>query len=147
MEIQLKRLLDEHTGSLPYFLRQAVENLPSDKEITIDKISKTLDTQAFIIERIIHVLNLISTDENLPTLNRNIIQKMTCAFTSTLDVRCLVFFKILDENCNQYVEREELSSFYTRFLNSVQSFDKNLIPQLIDIILKRYHLDTVSLFE
>ena len=146
-EIQLKTLLNEHICFLPCFSRQATESLPSDKELTIEEISKTLGTQPFIIERIIDVLILSSNDKTAPTLDRNIIQKLTRVFTSTLDVRCLVFFRVLDENRNQYVEREEISAFYTRYLNTIQSFNKSLIPRFIRIILKRYHLDTVSTFE
>lgn len=115
--------------------------------MTIEEISKTLGTQPFIIERIINVLILSSNDESASTLNRNIIQKLTRVFTSTLDVRCLVFFKILDENHDQYVEKEEIAAFYTTYLNTIQSFNKTLIPQFIRIILKRYHLDTVSVFQ
>ena len=146
-EIQLKTLLNEGICFLPYFIRQATESLPSDKELTIAEISKTLGAQPFIIERIINALMLSSTDERLPPLNRNIIQKLTRVFTNTLDVRCLVFFKVLDENRNQYIEREDVSSFYTRYLNSIECFNKNLIPRFIRIILKRYHLETVGLFE
>lgn len=146
-EIQLKTLLNEHICYLPDFNRQATESLPSDQELSVEEISEVLKTQPFIIERIINALILSSTDENISKLNRNIIQKLTRVFTSTLDVRCLVFFKMLDENCNQYVEREELSSFYAKYLNSIQCFNKDLIPRFICIILKRYHLDTVSLLQ
>ena len=121
--------------------------MPSDKELTIEEISKTLGTQAFIIERIINVLIFPSTDGTLPKLDRNIIQKLIRVFTSTSDERCLVFFKMLDENRNQYVEKEEISSFYTSYLNGIESFNRNLIPRFIRIILKRYKLDTVSVFK
>lgn len=146
-EIQLETLLKEHERCLPYFIRQATESLSLDKVFTVEEISKMLNTQTFIIERLVCVLSQSSTNENLPPINRNVIQKLTRALTSTIDVRCLVFFKMLDTDCDQYVGREEVSYFYERYLNSMESFSKTLIPHVICVILKKFRLDKVSLAE
>lgn len=143
----METLLKERESFLPYFIRQATESLASDRELSIEEISKTLNTQTFIIERLICVLNFSSTNENLPPLNRNIIQKLTRVLTSTIDVRCLLFFKMLDENRDEYVSRRELSSFYKKYLNNIESFDKNRIRRFIEILLKKFHLDIVSLYK
>jgi hypothetical protein len=127
-------------------VRQATNSVSSEREFSIEEISKKLNTQTFIIERLIFGLNLSSCDENSLPYNKNIAQKLTRVLTSTIDVRTLVFFKMLDENRNQYVGRSEVTHFYTCYLKSITTLNKHVIPQVIEILHKKYHLDTVSLF-
>lgn len=146
-EIQLETILREKESFLPYFIRQATESLSPDEVLSVEEVSKMLNTQTFIVERLICVLNGSSPTEGVPPLNRNVIQKLTRALTSTIDVRCLVFFKMLDKDRDQHVGREEVSSFYETYLNNMESFNKSTIPHVICVILKKFHLDTVSLSE
>lgn len=144
-EIQLDTLLKEKESFLPYFIRQATDSLSPDEVLSVEEISKMLNTQNFIIERLICVLSGATCNDSLPPLNRNVIQKLTRVLTSTIDVRCLLFFKMLDKDRDQHVGREEVSSFYETYLNNMESFNKSIIPHVICVIIKKFHLDTVSL--
>ena len=139
--------MKEGESFLPFHIRQITDGLTFENELTTEEISKLLNTQTFIVERIIRVLNLSPTKENLSPLSRNIAQKLTRVLTSTIEVRSLVFFKILDDNNDQYVGKYELSRFYENYLNMLQSLDKSLIPLILQMLFKRFHLDIVGLFE
>lgn len=145
-EITLEALLREPEEFLPHHIVHYTVNLSPERQLSIQEISRMLNTCPFLVERLIRALNFSSVNGRSPILNRTIVQKLIRVFNSTIDVRCLILFKILDENNDQYVRRSELSRFYRAYLESVKLFDANQIPCVIGILLKRFGLTTVSLY-
>ncbi|CAF0958810.1 unnamed protein product [Rotaria sordida] len=44
-------------------------------------------------------------------------------------------------NNDQYVTREQVTDFYENYLAAMKYFDKQLLPNIIQVLLQRYHLD------
>jgi len=143
-DIQLQGLLNEPEESLPTFARRTSDHLGSEN-LALEEVSKLLNTQPFIIERLVNAL-YSSTDDNedIKTLSKVEVQKLTRILNSTMDVRALVFFMILDENSDGYVTNNELGCFYEKYLQHLKTFDENRLQEVIQVILRKFHLDQVS---
>ena len=110
-EIQLQGLLNEPEEALPTFARRASDHLDIE-DFTIEKVSKLLNTQPFIIERLVKALySSTDDDEDMKTLNKLEVQKLTRILNSTMDVRALVFFMMIDEDSDRYITKNELAFF------------------------------------
>lgn len=150
-EIQLEGLLNEPEESLPAFARRASLHL-EDQEWSIDEVSKLLNTQPFIIERLVRALYSPSRrpsgesveEERVKTLNKSQLQKLTRVLNSTMDVRALLFFMMLDEADDRYITREEIVRFYEKYLTHLKTFDNERLQEVISALLKKFHFDQVS---
>ncbi|CAF1400176.1 unnamed protein product [Adineta steineri] len=143
-EIQLQGLLDEPEESLPTFIRRASDQLTHDS-LSLAEVSKLLNTQPFIIERLVNVLySSTDDDEVIKTLSKIEVQKLTRILNSTMDVRALVFFMMLDENSDYYITNNELASFYEKYLQYLKTFDENRLQEVIQVLLQKFHLDQKS---
>ncbi|CAF3796775.1 unnamed protein product, partial [Adineta steineri] len=143
-EIQLQGLLDEPEESLPTFIRRASDQL-THNNLSLEEVSKLLNTQPFIIERLVNVLySSTDDDEVIKTLNKIEVQKLTRILNSTMDVRALVFFMMLDKNSDYYITNNELASFYEKYLQHLKTFDENRLQEVIQVLLQKFHLDQKS---
>ena len=52
---------------------------------------------------------------------------------------------MLDINDDGYIEEDELTEFYKSYLATVQSIEANRVPSIIEALLNRFSLTTVSL--
>ena len=143
-EIQLEGLLNEPEEFLPTFARRASSNI-AQEEISVEDASKLLNTQPFIIERLIQALYSMSTetDVDITKLDRGEIQRLTRILNSTFDVRALLFFMILDENGDHHVTREELAQFYEKYLTHLKTFDNERMQEVIPVLLQKFRLHQV----
>lgn len=141
-EIQLQGLLDEPEEAVPTFLRRASDHLGNEK-LSIDQVSKLLNTQPFIIERLINAI-YTSTDDDIKILSKLEVQKLTRILNSTIDVRILIFFMMLDENNDHYITNNELTCFYEKYLKDLKTFDNNRLQEVIQVLLQKFHLDQVK---
>jgi hypothetical protein len=142
-EIQLQSLLNEPEESLPTFARRASDHLGSEK-LSIEVVSKLLNTQPFIIERLVYALySSTDNDEEIKTLSNLQVQKLTRILNSTMDVRALLFFMMLDENNDRYITNHELKFFYEKHFEDLKTFDKNRLQEVLQVLLQKFHLDQV----
>ena len=143
-DIQLQSLLNEPEESLPTFIRRASDHLGNEK-LSIDRVSELLNTQSFIIERLVHALYSSTDDEEtIQTLSRFQVQKLTRILNSTMDVRALLFFLMLDEDNDRYVTKNGLAGFYEKYFKVIKTFDENRLQEVIQALLQKFHLDQVS---
>ncbi|UJR09322.1 hypothetical protein I4U23_013565 [Adineta vaga] len=143
-EIQLHGILDEPEESLPTFVRRASDQL-TNENLSLEEVSKLLNTQPFIIERLVHALySSTDDDENIKTLSKSEAQRLTRVLNSTMDVRALVFFMMLDEDADGYVTSNELAFFYEKCLQVLKTFDGNRLQEVIQVLLERFHLKQKS---
>ena len=143
-EIQLDALLNEPEASLPTYVRRASSNLDGE-EISVKDASKLLNTQPFIIERLMKALYSMSSESNADTetLNRGDIQRLTRVLNSSFDVRALLFFMILDDDGDQYVTKGELTHFYEKYLTDLKTFDNERMQEVISVLLQKFRLEQV----
>lgn len=131
--------------SLPVFTRRVTEDLPDD-QISVEQVSKLLNTQSFIIERIVRAIYPSKkNDENIKTLSRIEVQKITRILNGTMDVRTLIFFLMLNLDDDQYITYYELSQFYEQYLKGLKTFDTNRMEEFIQVLSRKFHLDQVNL--
>jgi hypothetical protein len=144
-EIQLESLLNEPEEALPTFARRDSDKLGQAK-LSIEDVSKLLNTQLFIVERLVQAIysSPTRTDEDFKALNRAEIQKLTRILNSTIVVRALLFFLILDEHGDQYITTEGVIQFYEKYLTELKTFDKNRLQEVISVLLQKFHLDQVG---
>ena len=144
-EIQLEALLTDPEISLPVYIRRITENLPDDL-LSIEQVSKLLNTQPFIIERLVHALSSPS-EPRVPvkTLQKIEVQKLTRVLNGTVDVRALLFFKMLDAKHDEIITRNGLRQFYEQYLKALKTFDSERLEEFIQVLSTKFHLDEVSL--
>ena len=133
-EIQLRSLLNDPHISLPACMRH-VRVHHSDHPVSVEQASKRLNAQPFIVERLANALFPTSTEEKKTSLSALEVQKLTRVLNSTMDVRSLLFFMMLDENHDRYVTRQELSRFYEQYLSDLKTFDGHRQQAFIDVLL------------
>lgn len=142
-EIQLQSLLNEPEESLPTFARRASDHLGNEK-LSIEVVSKLLNTQPFIIERLVYALySSTDNDEEIKTLSNLQVQKLTRILNSTMDVRALLFFMMLDENNDRYITNNGFKFFYEKHFEDLKTFDKNRLQEVLQVLLQKFHLDQV----
>lgn len=142
--IQLDSLLNETKDALPAFVRVEVEQ-NTDETTSIQNLSKALNTQPYIMERLVKVLfPSSSSDVNIQHLDKIQVQKLARILNSTVDVRALVFFKVIDEDEDQYVSAIELRRFYEKYLATLTTFDHERIDTLVRAMLQKFGLDKKS---
>jgi len=137
-EIQLEGILNDPEVSLPIFTRRASDQF-ADQKMSIEEASNLLNTQPFILERLINAIY----HSNKKELDKIDIQKLTRVLNGTMDVRILLFFMMLDANGDGYITDAELSEFYEKYLKGLKKFDNNLLQEVITVLLNKFHLDQV----
>ena len=143
-EIQLQGLLSDPEISLPVFTRRMTED-SSDDQMSIEQVSKLLNTQAFIIERIVRAIYPAKrNDESIKTLSKLEVHKITRILNGTMDVRTLIFFTMLDNNDDECITYNELSQFYEQYLKGLKTFAGSQTDEFIHALSKRFHLDQVG---
>jgi Ca2+-binding EF-hand superfamily protein len=142
-EIQLESILNDPEASLPAFERRASDKFTDDK-ISIVDVSKLLNTQPFIIERLINALFPSDTNEQPTEVTKIQVQKLTRVLNSTMDVRALLFFMILDASGNWYITDDGLAKFYEKYLKNLKSFDNTRSQEIIQVLLQKFHFDQKS---
>jgi hypothetical protein len=117
-----------------------------EEEITVQDASKLLNTQPFIIERLVKAVYSMTTDIDADTkmLDRGEIQRLTRVLNSTFEVRALLFFMMLDEDGDHYVTKEELAHFYETYLTGLKTFDKSRVQEVIPVLLQKFRFDQVK---
>lgn len=142
-EIQLHGLLSDPEISLPVSTRRVTEDLPDD-QTSIEQVSKLLNTQVFIIERIVRAIYPSKrNDESIKTLSKIEVQKLTRILNGTMDVRTLIFFLMLNTDDDQYITYNELSQFYEQYLKGLKTFDASRMEEFIQVLSRKFHLDHV----
>lgn len=144
-EIQLQGLLSDPEASLPAFARQITDNLP-DENISIEQVSKLLNTQAFVIDRIVRAIYPSKNNDGaVKTLSKIEVQNLTRILNGTMDVRTLVFFLMLNIDDDQYITYNELAQFYEQYLKALKTFDGSRMNEFIHVLSKKFHLDYVRI--
>ncbi|CAF1211376.1 unnamed protein product [Adineta ricciae] len=141
-EIQLESILNDPEAALPAFARRASDNF--DDEISVENASKLLNTQPFIIKRIVNALKFSKDDEDIKVLDKAQVQKLTRVLNGTLDVRAFLFFMMLDENSDGFISDNELSQFYEEYLRNLKTFDNNRSQEVSQVLLQKFHLHDKS---
>lgn len=140
----MQSLLNESEESLPAFVRRAAENIRKEN-LTIEEVSKLLNTPIFIIERLIRVLySSTRTTNDRQTVSKLEAQRLTHALNSTIEVRALIFFMMLDEAGDDYVTSNGLIEFYETYFKDYKAFDRNRLQEVIQLLRQKFHLDQVS---
>ncbi|CAF4650582.1 unnamed protein product [Rotaria socialis] len=142
--IQLRALLDDPPVALPTRVRRADNSSSTEKKLTIEEVAKMLNTQPFIIERIINALNRFSKTNEFQSLSQIHVHKMTRILTSTMEVRSLLFFAIMDEEQDDFVTTEGFVEFFESYLKGIRSFNHALIPEYVRALVKKFHLQHQS---
>ena len=142
--MQLEALLNEPEASFPASARQAGTSVAKE-EISVEDASKLLNTQPFIIERLVKAVYSMTTDidADTKTLDRSEIQRLTRVLNSTFEVRALLFFMMLDEDGDQYVTKDELAHFYEEYLTGLKTFDSTRVQEVIPVLLQKFRFDQV----
>lgn len=146
-EIQLNILLDESNQTLAAFVPTGSQFKKDDK-ISIEEVSKLLNTQPFIIERLFAALFPESkgSDSNVTLFKRSEIIKITRILNSTTDVKALLFFMIIDEDGDRFVTNQEFRAFYERYLSDVQAFDNDRRQAVINALFQKFDLHEVKIY-
>ena len=140
-EIQLQGILNDLQVALPSAARRESDQFGIEK-LSIEEASKLLNTQPFILKRLVKALYQSEKQE----LDATEVQKLTRALTGTLDVRALLFFIILDANSDQYITAVGLTQFYEEYLKGIKTFGKDRATEVIPALLNKFHLDQVERF-
>ncbi|CAM4780398.1 unnamed protein product [Rotaria magnacalcarata] len=143
-EIHLRSLLNESEKSLPALVRRAGDNLGSE-QLSVEQISKLLKTQEFLIRRLARIFYPSTENvQHVKTVTIPQAQKLTCILNSTMEVRALVFFLILDEAGDEYVTRAGMTEFYEKYFKGLKTLDGDRIQEVVQGLLQKFHLDRVS---
>jgi len=138
-EIQLEGILNDPEVSLPTFTSRTSDCLSDDK-MSIEVASKLLNTQPFILERLVNAIYNSNTNE----LDKIEVKKLTRVLNGTMDVRALLFFMMLDEDSDGYIANNEVTEFYEKYLKNLKTFDNNRLQEVIQALLCKFHLDQVK---
>ncbi|CAM4780401.1 unnamed protein product [Rotaria magnacalcarata] len=140
-EIHLRSLLNESEKSLPALVRRAGDNLGSE-QLSVEQISKLLKTQEFLIRRLARIFYPSTENvQHVKTVTIPQAQKLTCILNSTMEVRALVFFLILDEAGDEYVTRAGMTEFYEKYFKGLKTLDGDRIQEVVQGLLQKFHLD------
>lgn len=137
-EVQLQALLNDKEESLPVFVRRA-------SAMSLEQLAKQLNTPPFILERLLKVINQGSGSNDESTVNQNSLIKLTRTLNSTLEVRALLFFKVLDEDDDNCVTKEEMEEFLKVYFKSMK-FETGYLQDAVQVLLNNFHFETVSLY-
>lgn len=144
VEASLLNLLNQSKEGWSIDLRRYIESL-NGEEFPLAEVSKFFKCQLFILEQLVNIL-YSSTENNqtIEKLNRTQIGNLICVLNSTIEVRALVFFKMLrgrNENC---ITKESLAEFYCKYYEGLKIFKETDIKHIIEPVIKKFHLDEVS---
>jgi hypothetical protein len=134
-EIQLRALLNDPVESMPRYARGA-------SAMSLEEASKQLNIPPFMIERLLKIIDSLFSYSNVPPMSQNNMMLLTRILNSTLDVRVLIFFMMLDEDDDNYVTRDELSQFFKLYFKT-GSLSTNRVQEAVPMVLQRFHLETV----
>jgi hypothetical protein len=143
-EIQLHKILKKPEKSR--HTANGDTRISVDREgISVREASIRLNTQPFIIRRLVKALYTMTTeiDEDTKMLDPGEIQRLTRVLNGPFDVRALLFFMILDEDSDHYVTKKELTHFFTKYLKTVSTFDTNRLQEVIPVLLQKFNFDRV----
>lgn len=143
--IQLQALLNEPLEALPISSHRNGENASAEKKLTVEDVAKMFNTPVCMIQRIVNALNRFSNSDQFSMLSQVDVQKIIRILNSTLDVRALIFFAILDDQQDDFITREGFREFYETYLKGIKSFNRNRIPEYIEALLQKFHLQDVRI--
>jgi hypothetical protein len=135
-EIQLYAILNDHEEALPMFSRTCTV-------MSVKDVAKQLNTPPFIIERLLSVIDSLSGgDCSSLTSQKNVIN-LTRVLNSTLDVRILLFFMMLDENGDNRMTKKEMEDYLQLYLKSI-SIDTDALQDAVQTLVQRFYSDEVT---
>lgn len=133
-EIQLEAIIND-----PMTSNRHVIDAMEQENISISDAAKMLNTQTFILERVVRAVYKSDKKE----LSRSEVERLTRALNGTLDIRTLLFFIMLDESDDRYVTSAEVAEFYQTYLKGIKSFDMERSEEVVNALLHKFHLDEV----
>lgn len=136
-ELQLHALLNDPEVSLPTSVREA--NI-----LSLEEVSKRLHSQPFIIERLLNVLKSLPGSDNSTPMSKSNVIKLTRILNSTVDVRALMFFMMLDENGDNHVSTNEFVRFLQRYFEIIVKSNNNHLKEALRTLIQRFHLERVG---
>ncbi|CAF1434112.1 unnamed protein product [Adineta steineri] len=136
IQVQLEALLNnpEQSSSSSSYIHEA--NI-----ISLENLSKKLNTPHFIVERILNILGFLSLNEDVLSISQYNVIRLTQILNSTTDVRILLFFMILDINNDNHISKIEMNDFFKLYFQNL-SFNTHNLEEAIETFLKRFHFDT-----
>jgi hypothetical protein len=127
--------LNDPVESIPTYARGA-------SALSLEEASKQLNIPPFMIERLLKIIDSLHGNDNVLPMSQNNMILLTRILNSTLDVRALVFFMMLDEDDDNHVTRDELSQFFKLYFKT-GSLSTNRVQEAVQVVLQRFHLETV----
>lgn len=135
-EIQFYGILNDPEESLPIYSR-------STNVLSVNEIAKQLNTPPFIIERLLNVINSLSNRSNSSLMSERNVINLTRVLNSTLDVRILLFFMMLDENSDNILMKNEMTQWFQLYLKSIK-VDSDILQEAVQTLVKKFFSDEVS---
>jgi len=135
-EIQFYGILNDPEKSLPIYSRSA-------NVMSVNEIAKQLNTPPFIIERLLNVINSLSNGNNSSLMSERNVINLTRVLNSTLEVRILLFFMMLDENSDNLLIKNEMSQWFQLYLQSIK-VDSDILQEAVQTLVKKFFSDEVS---
>jgi hypothetical protein len=135
-EIQFYGILNDPQGSLPMYSRSA-------NVMSVNEIAKQLNTPPFIIERLLKVINSLSNRNNSSLMSERNVINLTRVLNSTLDVRILLFFMMLDENSDNLLIKNEMTQWFQLYLKSIR-IDSDILQEAVRTLVERFFSGEVS---
>ncbi|CAF1361000.1 unnamed protein product [Rotaria magnacalcarata] len=139
-EIQLEAILNEPSMAVPLYFRSSRSIHRDAKILTIEEISKQVNAQSYMIEKLLHTLKISPQGGNAPALTNNDVQKLNRVLNSTIDVRVLLFFKMICGNDNDDVNAEQLTQFFEEYFNRTSIFNQDKLQEVLRIVRQQFHL-------
>jgi len=135
-EIQFYGILNDPEESLPIYSRSA-------NVMSVNEIAKQLNTPPFIIERLLNVINSLSNGNNSSLMSERNVINLTRVLNSTLEVRILLFFMMLDENSDNRLIKNEMSQWFQLYLKSIK-VDSDILQEAVQTLVEKFFSDEVS---
>lgn len=138
-QIQLNAILNDRIESLPMLFHNI-------RTMSSEDISRQFYIQPFILQRLLRIIHTFSNHHDKSTdLNENNIICLIRILNSTLDVKVLILFMMINETNDKYVAKDKLKQFMEIYLENI-SFDNDRISNTIQAFLKKFHCEMVRLF-
>jgi hypothetical protein len=135
-EIQLNAILNDPEDALPIFSRTSTV-------MSVKDVAKQLNTPPFIIERLLNVIDSLSSGDGSSLTSQKNVINLTRVLNSTLDVRILLFFMMLDENGDNRMTKNEMGDYLQLYLKSI-SIDPDELQEAVQTLVQRFYSDEVT---
>ena len=89
-----------------------------ETKFELGDLAVRLCTQPWLIKRILHALSAANTD----SVGTRDIHIMTRVLSGSFDTRLLLFFNVIDIDCDQQVSKDELMLFFSNYLDGLNFF-------------------------